>query len=119
MNPTEQKTELLSCPFCGGEPAFEPDRDGIRSDGSGIVECRNINCPIGCLEAPVSVTAWNTRHPAARPDDGKVDRLRRTVDWLLDEYIERLRGNGYARSFIDDLPQVKSARQALADMEAK
>jgi hypothetical protein len=69
---TDQKTELLPCPFCGQQPKFTPDPDGLVSDGSGLAECRNIQCPIGVIDDAMAATDWNTRH-TARPE---VERLK-------------------------------------------
>jgi hypothetical protein len=69
---TDQKTELLPCPFCGQQPKFTPDPDGLVSDGSGLAECRNIQCPIGVIDDAMMATDWNTRH-TARPE---VERLK-------------------------------------------
>jgi hypothetical protein len=63
MNTTETKVEILPCPFCGQQPRHSQDPDGLFSDGSGTVECRNIECPIGCTADGITATVWNTRSP--------------------------------------------------------
>jgi hypothetical protein len=80
MNTTETKVEILPCPFCGQQPRHSQDPDGLFSDGSGTVECRNIECPIGCTADGITATVWNTRSP----DQSAIAAARDALKELLD-----------------------------------
>ena len=50
----------LPCPFCGGMPEI------LRGSPNGAVVCRTFNCVM--WDNPQPPRAWNTRAPAAGPD---------------------------------------------------
>lgn len=61
-----ERCDLLSCPFCGGDPMTEFAQTP-EGDGAYFVHCQNDGCPAwpntqGCTEAE-AIAAWNTRTP--------------------------------------------------------
>ena len=63
-------TELLPCPFCGGEASVER----IGGNGYYFVACTNLNCCDSALAETEAeaISAWNTRYERTCEEFGSV-----------------------------------------------
>ena len=77
---TNKETELLPCPFCGGEARMFEKADGL---GSSFYEAQcwdndcgaNVTCRSTCMDE--GIKAWNTRTPTP-------DEIKRLVEMASD-----------------------------------
>lgn len=84
-------TELLKCPFCGGDALLEvvPPHKHIIStmpdyEGGAFIECAKCNCAMSGSTAEEITEAWNTRKPVQDVLERLGNELR-----LADEEKER------------------------------
>jgi len=59
-------SDLLPCPFCGGEASFKP-----RSFKAGCDRC-GAHVPNGAVSSDETIAAWNTRAPSQAQIDAAV-----------------------------------------------
>lgn len=102
-----EKTELLACPFCGGEATLKQHKSAIdkndRPIGGWFVDCEECKCGTPWHNAPEeAVAAWNhraepanepltcdgCRHADSYPSMYPCNMCRRNEDMLSDCYAE-------------------------------
>ena len=101
-------TDLLPCPFCGGEASdtgyqkwSRPLSDMAWEDGAKISEAYFCNCPscsvsnlaggVGYQSRAKAVSAWNTRPGVTVAEAAKdaADTLNLVADWMENAIVDR------------------------------
>lgn len=111
---------LLSCPFCGGTPAFLPRPEPGR--GMIVLGCSTEGCVGNCLAFDFTsearaITAWNTRPSQPLSADRSV--LNTFADALdtADRLIERAYGMDVPFEWNEAFKAAQDARSALPEGE--